>query len=373
MSLLDRVPGVRQLPGLLQRPRDDLVLFDSWRGSYSDNPRAISEALRAHDRGYEHVWVARPETTEILPPWVTPVAPGSRLHRAALGAARHLVTNIDMPADFRKPRGMHYLQTWHGTPLKRIAFDVERPGFSDNRRYLSQLAADVAKWDALVSPNAFSSAIFRRAFRYEARILETGYPRNDVLRSPDAGAGRRAARRALGAPDSQRVVLYAPTWRDSRSFDLQLDLAALGRRLGEGHTLLLRTHPHAPVTLTPEQRRWARDVSTHPDIRELYLAADVLVTDYSSAMFDFAATGRPMLFFTYDLERYRDEIRGFCFDFEDDAPGPLLRSTADVADALNDLDHVIERFSPARAAFAERFCSLEDGRAAQRVVDAVFA
>ena len=114
------------------------------------------------------------------------------------------------------------------------------------------------------------------------------------------------------------------------------------------------------------------NVSRYPDIRELYLAADALLTDYSSAMFDFAVTGKPMLFFTYDLAEYRDHVRGFYFDFEREAPGPLLATTAEVCAALDELDDVRHRYADAYAAFAQRFCALEDGRAAERVVDAVF-
>ena len=115
-----------------------------------------------------------------------------------------------------------------------------------------------------------------------------------------------------------------------------------------------------------------RDVSHHPDIAGLYLAADVLVTDYSSVMFDFAITGKPQLFFTYDLEFYRDELRGFCLDFEAEAPGPLVAETGDLADALLDVDAVHARYADAYAEFRRRYCHLDDGGAAARVVESVF-
>jgi CDP-glycerol glycerophosphotransferase len=111
------------------------------------------------------------------------------------------------------------------------------------------------------------------------------------------------------------------------------------------------------------------DVTMYPDIADLLLIADVLVTDYSSAMFDFAVTGRPMLFFTYDLERYRDRLRGFYFDFEAEAPGPLLRTSGEVIDALRSLEDVNRGYQAAYDAFAARFCSLDDGQAAARAVD----
>jgi CDP-glycerol glycerophosphotransferase len=368
---LEQIPGIRQVPALLARRAHNLVLFDSWRGTYSDNPRAISETLHERRPDLAQVWVS--DGTDPVPEWADTVQPGSRRYFAALGRTSYVVTNIGMPGYYRKRSGTSYLQTWHGTPLKRIALDIrETPAFAGDNRFFDRVRRDVAKWDALVSPNAFSTTVFRRAFDYGGRIIESGYPRNDLLSSPEARETRESARRALGLPDSKTAILYAPTWRDSRSFDLELDVAALGERFGDSHAFLLRPHPHAPVATRDDVRRWAIDVSAHPDVRELYLAADVLITDYSSAMFDFAVTRKPILLFTYDLAEYRDVTRGFYFDFEAEAPGPLLATTPEVVDALEDLEAVTTRSADAYERFCERFCSLEDGAAAERVVEAFF-
>ena len=369
---LERVPGLRQLPALLARQERDLVLFDSWRGSYSDNPRAISEKLHELKPELRQVWVAGDAATELIPAWAGAVPPGSRAYLAALGRAAYVVGNTGMPGYYRKPRGTRYLQTWHGTPLKRIAFDLDSPPAAGDTRFFRRLRRDVARWDALLSPNPFSTPILQSAFRYEGRILETGYPRNDVLSGPGADERRTAARRSLGLGDDTRAILYAPTWRDSSTFDLRLDPVVLADRLGPGNALLLRTHPLTPPALDEGQRACVLDVSGHPDIRELHLAADVLVTDYSSAMFDFAVTRRPMLFFTYDLREYRDETRGFYLDLEREAPGPLLTTTEDVATALRDLEAVAGRHADAYERFVQKFCSWDDGAAAERVVRAFF-
>ena len=369
---LERIPGLRQAPALLAPQQRDLVLFDAWRGTYSDNPRAISERLRDLRPDLRQVWVADETATGLIPAWAGQVRALTRGHLAALGSASYVVTNIGMPGYYRKPGGARYLQTWHGSPLKRIAHDIRGPAFTGDPKFFDLVRRDVARWDALVSPNPWSTEIFRSAFRYEGPVLETGYPRNDLLSAPEAPALRESVRRSLGLTDETRAVLYAPTWRDSRSFDLELDLDELNRRLGPGHAVLLRTHPHAPAPLTDEQRALAIDVSTHPDIRLLYLAADVLVTDYSSVMSDFAVTRKPILLFTYDLAHYRDELRGFYFDLEADAPGPLLTTTAELADALEDLDAVTTRYAASYDAFHTRFCALEDGRASDRVVEAFF-
>jgi CDP-glycerol glycerophosphotransferase len=366
---LDRLPGVRQVPGLLGRRRDDTVLFESWHGAYSDNPRAIAEALHEHRPGVRQLWAARDGVDASLPDWATPVRPGGGAYLAALGRARWVVANTHMPGYFRKRRGTTYVQTWHGTPLKRVGLDIERVQIAGD--YLERLREDVAKWDVLLSPNPFSTPIFRRAFAYPGRVLETGYPRNDLLASPEAGRRERAAvRRRLGIADGTLAILYAPTWRDGAEFTLRLDIGALRTRVGRDHVVLVRMHPLVTLDDAGEH---ALDVSAHGDIRDLYLAADVLVTDYSSAMFDFAVTGKPMLFFTYDLAEYRDVLRGFYFDFEREAPGPLLATTEEVAEALSDLDAVAAGHADRYAAFRRRFAPLDDGHAAERVVEAVFS
>jgi CDP-glycerol glycerophosphotransferase len=364
---LARVPGAREAAQRLARRRGPLVVFDSWRGAYSDNPRAISEALHEHRPALPQFWVARDEVAALIPDWADRARPGTAAHLRALGAASHVVTNVEMPGYFRKRPGTQYIQTWHGTPLKRVAFDVADLKFTPTDRYLARFAADVERWDLLLSPNAFSTDVFRRSFRYDGPVLESGYPRNDVLLSPAAESVRASVRHHLGIEG--QAVLYAPTWRDSLTFDLQLDP---GRLRKDGRVLLLRSHHVARIDIPAEHADWVVDVSDHPDIRELYLAADVLVTDYSSSLFDFAATRKPIILFTYDLEHYRDDLRGLNLDLEAAAPGPVVRTNEALAAALDDLLALSARHARDYDRFTERFCALDDGHAAERVIEAVF-
>lgn len=360
-----RVPALRQLPSLLRGVDRGTALFESWHGEYSDNPRAISETMATTDPEIRQLWASG------AAPIHHAFEPNGLGYLNAIARAGYVFTNLNMPDYFRKPADQTYVQTWHGTPLKRIAFDIERPSFRGGRDHLEAFTRDVAKWDVLVSPNRFSTDVFRRAFRYDGRVIETGYPRNDSLSSPDADASGLAVRRALGVPEDARVLLYAPTWRDNESFSLELDLAALSQQLGDEYVVLLRAHRHFADAVLPNPSPRVVNVSDYSDIRELYLAADVLVTDYSSAMFDFAVTRKPMLFYTYDLAEYRDKTRGFYFDFESEAPGPLLATAAELYEALRGLDGVVASYQSAYAEFTSRFCYLEDGKAAERVIDAV--
>jgi CDP-glycerol glycerophosphotransferase len=346
----------------------------SFRGLYADNPRALYEALEARDTpGVTHTWLCTPATQGTFPPGVTTALYGTPEARAALESADVVVANDCMSMAWDKQPDTTYLQTWHGTPLKRIHHDVAlvRPG------YLDAPDRDVARWDALLSPNPPSTDRLRGAFRYRGPVWETGYPRNDVLSSPDRDAVRARVRARLGIPDGTTAVLYAPTWRDDlvldgaggRDFDLALDLADVTERLGGDHVVLVRLHNIVAGRLDLEPGAPVLDVSAEPDVAELYLAADVLVTDYSSVLFDFAVTGKPVLLFTYDLERYRDHLRGFYVDLAEIAPGPLLETSKELVDALLDLDAVVAEHAEAAARFRDTYCSLEDGHAADRVLD----
>lgn len=344
-----------------------VALFDSWRGSYSDSPRALSERMAEKYPEWARVWVLRRGVE--APKGVRSVRPFSLAHLYFLARANVVFANNAMPSFWRKRKGCTYIQTWHGTPLKRIAWDVANPQFKGGEAYLRRFARDVAKWDYLIAPNPDSADIFQRAFRYSGKVLLTGYPRNDLLLK--IGATTAASVRAqLGLRSDQRVILYAPTWREKadRQFDLHRELHAWERGLQPGEVLLIRAHPHdknlaAFQPTTPA----VTNVTTFPDVQELLAIADVLVTDYSSVMFDYGVTRRPMVFFTYDLAHYRDELRGFYFDFDTLTPGPTAGTVDELLAALRQQTTEHSRHRD----FVQRFCALEDGQASDRVLEQV--
>jgi CDP-glycerol glycerophosphotransferase len=150
---------------------------------------------------------------------------------------------------------------------------------------------------------------------------------------------------------------------------LALDLATFRRGLGEDHVLLVRAHNMVTGRNSIAATPGVHDVSWFPDVRDLYLATDVLVTDYSSTMFDFSITGRPIVFFAYDLERFSSTVRGFYFDLLPEAPGPVVRTTGEVVDALRSLPAVRDEYAERYAAFQARYGALEDGHAGDRVLE----
>ncbi|HKH18898.1 MAG TPA: CDP-glycerol glycerophosphotransferase family protein [Solirubrobacteraceae bacterium] len=365
--------------GRRTEPLLDTVVYTSFRGrQYSDSPRAIHEELVRRSAPLEHLWIVRdgacrvPETARIL-------REGSREHHQALAQTRYLVTNDHFPEWFERRTGQTCVQTWHGTPLKKLGFDVSKLRGA-TRQFERAWDRQVRNWQYVVSPNRFSTPILQRAYALDAEMLETGYPRDDVLAGPHRDVVGRRVRERIGVPDSVRVVLYAPTFRDhlkdSRGryrLDLQLDLDRLREAIGPDTVVLLRKHHYIVDAVPTTPDGLVRDVSSYPDGTELLLAADILITDYSSMSVDFANTGRPMLFFTYDIDAYRETIRGFYVDFEATVPGPLLGTSDEVAEALRDIDSVRSHYAHRYDAFVSRFCELDDGAATARAVDRLFA
>ncbi|MCM2413770.1 bifunctional glycosyltransferase/CDP-glycerol:glycerophosphate glycerophosphotransferase [Streptomyces sp. RKAG290] len=356
-------------------PLREAVLYSSFDGrQFSDSPRAVYEELVLRGAELEHLWVVRDQQA-IVPAGATAVEHGSAAWHTALARSRHIVTNTQLPEWFVRRADQTVVQTWHGTPLKRIGLELAGT-IQANAAYIATLKQRAQQWSFLVSPNTFSTPVLRRSFGFEGEVLECGYPRNDIFHAPDRTKLAEAVREKLGIAKDKRVVLYAPTWREDQqlgggrySLGLQLDLAAAERELGADTVLLVRRHYMVTDRLPDSGTGFVRDVSRYPDVGELMLISDALVTDYSSLMFDFAQTGRPMLFHTYDLEHYRDTLRGFSFDFEARAPGPLIPGSDDLIAALRDPARAIAGHAEAYEAFRRDFCDLDDGRATARVVD----
>jgi len=338
---------------------ENAVFFESFYGqSVGCNPRAIDREIAARAPGVTRYWSVV-DLSIAVPEGAIAVIEGSPEWWRARGAARLLVVNDWMRRRFARKHGQKVLQTWHGTPLKRLA--LHRRGFDPRR--MAAVVKESRRWDVLLAQNTYSERILKKAYAFFGKPIWTdGYPRNDVLTTDDGSTTRRA----LGIGVEERVLLYAPTWRDDRTEIVDfVDPQLLAEQTDA--VVLVRGHSR---TLRPgRDQSGARviDVTGFPDTARLLLVADALITDYSSVMFDYSVTGKPMYFMVPDLEHYRGQLRGFYFDLAERAPGPLVTTQDELVDAL--LDESLPGFFAERyAAWRRQFNTRDDGRAAERVV-----
>ncbi len=352
------------------------VVFESHQGKqYSDNPRAVYEELVRRGAPMKPVWsyAASPEG---FPSGAALVKRWSWAYLRALAQAEFWVDNQGYPYRLRKRPGTTYVQTWHGSALKKMGFDLaslKRQTPVQQAEYL----AGLDRFDHFVVRSEHDVRTLAPAYRIdEERLLRVGYPRNDVLTREDAAKDRQLAGE-LGIDLSKPVVLYAPTFRSDerggvRPFELPFDVEDFAERFGDRMTLLVRCHYLNRVVLPPSVRGKVIDVSEVQEVTPLYLLADALITDYSSLMFDYALLDRPLLLFAYDWEEYAEDLRGTYFDLPSEAPGPVLRDAGELYEALGDLDGVGKEFAEQRRRFVEEYGEYDRGDAASRIADLMF-
>lgn len=365
--------------------RKDLVVYESFLGkNYSDSPKAIFEYLKSSDSDkFKHVWILN--NKDILEDYpilndenVKIIDRFSWEYFYYVTVAKYFILNMRQPKWLVKKKDQTILSTWHGTPLKRLVFDMDNVT-SASKSYKQDFYQQSRNWDYLIAANKYSEQIFERAFKYPtSNILTYGYPRNDILSNYNQEY-KNKVKQKLNIPTDKKVVLYAPTWRDDEyhgvgqyKFSLNLDLEQMRQELGEEYIVLLRMHYFISDRLDiSEYEGFAFDFSKYNDVNDLYIVSDILITDYSSVFFDYANLKRPILFYTYDLDKYKDELRGFYIDMEKDLPGPLLFDSLEVINNIKNIEVVNNNYKERYEAFYNKFCLLDDGKATKRVVEKV--
>ncbi len=360
----------------LRRPLDEnLAAYAAyWYRGYACNPAAVYEAARLLAPQVRGVWIVRRDRVHTLPAGVEYVVAGTAAYHRLLARARWLINNVNFPDAVVKRPGSVHVQTHHGTPVKVMGLDQQRYPLGAVGMDFAGLLRRVDRWDFSVTSNSFSTQMWERAYPGAYTTLEVGYPRNDRLVTATAEEVLRL-RAALGAGLGEQVVLYAPTHREHLPrYQPPFDPRRLLDALGPSGLLLMRSHYFADrdrPAPPPAERARIVDVSDHPRVEELYLAADVLITDYSSAMFDYAVLDRPIVIYAPDWDTYR-LTRGVYLDIVAEAPGPVARTFAELLELFGAGEPHAPAADRARARFRERFCALEDGYAAERVVRRVF-
>lgn len=341
---------------------ENAVFFESFYGeSAGCNPRGIDRELAARAPNVTRYWSVA-DLSVAVPDGAIAVVEGSPEWWRARASVRLLIVNDWLRRRFARKTGQKVVQTWHGTPLKRLA--LHRPGFDPRR--MAAVVKESRRWDVLLAQNLYAERILKKAYAFFGKPIWTdGYPRNDML-STDDGSDSAAMRTALGIGADERVLLYAPTWRDDRTEIVDF---VDPQRLAEQTDSVVLVRGHSRTLRPGRDHSGARviDVTGYPETARLLLVADALITDYSSVMFDYSVTGKPMYFLVPDIEHYRGELRGFYFDLAERAPGPLLTSQDELAAALMDKT-LPDAFADRYAAWQKQFNTRDDGLAAERVV-----
>lgn len=357
----------------------NIILFESNVGrNYTGNPKAIYEEMvrLGLDREYSCYFSIENMETEI-PGNARKVKRLRLKYFYVMAVAGVWVSDSRFPAFIVKRDGVSYIQTWHGTPLKKLALDLDNI-FMDGEKsiedYKEKFKKNTETWDYLISQNQYSSEIFRRCFAFDKTMLEFGYPRNDVLFHKNNDKDIAALKEKLGLPKDKKILLYAPTWRDNEyyqenryKFSSQMDYDKMKEKLSDEYVLIVKYH-----YLVKDPIDWSKykgfvySFDSKCDIAELYLVSDMLITDYSSVMFDYSLLGRPMLFFAYDLNAYKDELRGFYFDYLEEIPGPISMTTDELIGHIKNYQE--EEFEEKRKQYQNKFNTFDRGSASKEVV-----
>ena len=344
---------------------DKMVIFETFMGrQYGCNPKAIYEYMISDSRfdDFRFIWVLNdPSKAEEIPQTerVTVVTLRSDDYYRYYATAKYVVTNSNLDYGISKKEGQVFLQTWHGTPLKKLRCDIE----IEAGNALNSLAEinqkndlDVVRYDYFISPSAFASEKFTSAFNLaklgkEDIIIETGYPRNDLLFHFDKDYAE-SVKEKLSLPRDKKVILYAPTFRDNQhdgagyTYDTHIDFAELEKELSDEYVILFRAHYFVASQFDFSRfEGFVFDVSGLDDITPLYTITDLLITDYSSVFFD--------------------SIRGFYIDIAE-LPGPIVEMEEELTNAIKHNDFV---YDDKYRAFNKKYNSLDDGNASMRVVE----
>ncbi|MFJ2820686.1 CDP-glycerol glycerophosphotransferase family protein [Streptomyces toxytricini] len=361
-----------------------LVVFESHMGKqYSDSPKAIYEEMVRQGVPFEAVWSYAGAKPTGFPKEATLVKRWSWQYLRALAQAEFWIDNQGFPLALAKREGTTYIQTWHGSALKRMGFHEPRTK-AQGRAAQDRFQAAVDRFDHFLVRSEHDVRTLAKGFRLRDEVLlRAGYPRNDALveaHRAEAQSGERVRgplAAELGIDPDKRVLLYAPTFRANaegavEGFAFPFDVEEFADRLGDRFTLLVRTHYLNSVSLPPSVAGRVVDVSRHHDITPLLALADGLITDYSSVMFDYAVLDRPMLFFAYDYDSYAGDIRGTYFDLKEKAPGPVVATAEELFQAVAAFNEADAKYAEARQRFLTEFGEYDRGDAARRIVEKFF-
>lgn len=369
---------------------DKLIVFEVFTGrKYCDSPKALYEYMLNNSKykDYKFVWCfINPENYQFLlkNSNTTIVKIGTRDYYKNFAKAKYWFANSLLPLELKKKKKQVFLQTWHGTPLKRLRCDIECTNETINKRQdtLFTNNKDTSRFDYFISPSSFATEKFISSFdlkklNKENIIIEKGYPRNDFLFNY-SDTNIKNIKKQLGIKSNKKIILYAPTFRDNQrelglgyTYELGIDFDKLASFFAQDYIILFRTHYFIANSFDfSKYKDFIIDVSLYDDINDLYIISDILLTDYSSVFFDFANLKRPMLFYMYDLDLYKNNLRDFYFDL-DVLPGPICEQEDELIESIKNINNYWKTYKKKYEKFNQRFNYLDDKNASKRVVQEI--
>ncbi len=376
---------------LRYKVQDNVILFESFMGrAYSDSQKALYKEMLKDEyfKDFTFIWAFKqPENYEFLKGNNTKVIGyGSRDFYKYMAIAKYWITNSRLPEYLIKKKSQKYIQCWHGTPLKRLGFDIEVEGgnaLNTLKEIKDKYEDDAKRYDYMLSPSAFCTEKFTSAFNLKKLnkqdvIVELGYPRNDYLFN-HTKEDVDALKDSLGIPKDKKVILYAPTWRDNQhttgvgyTYDLNLDFDRLKEKLEKDYVIIFRTHYFVSNSFNFEKYKgFIFNMSNYDDVNDCYILSDIIITDYSSVFFDYANLKRPMLFYMYDLDEYQGKLRDFYFSL-DELPGPIVKTQQELEDEIINIAEYNKKYKEKYDKFNSKFNYLDSGNCSKNVIERIF-
>ena len=399
-TTLNILRGIKyKIGGIGKKVDNKIMLFSCFNGkSYTCSPKALYEEMLRDEKynDFKLVWVftnpdkykflLKNKNTEI-------VKRGSKEYKKYLHTAKYWIFNFKIADSIKPTKNQVFVQCWHGTPLKRLGCDLVN--FDNLLNSLDGMKkrykVEAEKFTYFISPSKYSSEKFISAWNLkeigkENIMIEKGYPRNDFLFNYTEEDVEKIKRKILGyyyveyekAIKGKKIILYAPTYRANQhetgvgyTYKTEVDFDKLREELGDEYIILFRPHYFVANAFDFEKYDgFVYNVSDIDDVNDLYIISDILITDYSSVFFDYANLKRPMIFYMYDLEHYRDESNGFYIDVNEELPGKIVKTDDDL---IKEIKRVSKEFKydEKYKKFNEKYNYLDDGKASKRVLEEV--
>lgn len=369
---------------------DKTIFFEVYDGrNYTCSPKAIYEKMLTMKKfkDFKFIWAFNdPSKHDVMKDKrLVIVKTNTKDYYKYISSSKYWIVNSIMDECITKKKGQIYVQCWHGTPLKRLRYDIEVNGAVLNtiEEIRKRNDRDARKFDYFISPSKYCTEKFTSAFNLKALgkeniIIEKGYPRNDFLFNKTK-KDVDSIKKKLGLPLDKKVIFYLPTFRDNQhtsgvgyTYNLAIDFDSLKKKFSKDYVILFSPHYFIANSIDlSKYKGFVFNVARYDEINELYLVSDIIMTDYSSVFFDFANLKRPMLFYMYDFDDYQNNLRDFYISL-DELPGPISKTQDELENNLKNIDSIFKDYKGKYEKFNKKYNYLDDGNASERVIKVIF-